>query len=62
MTKEDAERKIQEILSQLEKDTGSTVEAVNISGIDVTKVGDRKQQIIRYVRIELRSIESRWGT
>lgn len=47
-------RKINTILEQLEKDTGCIVERLELLDVDVTNMGDSRQQLQRTVRIDLK--------
>jgi hypothetical protein len=52
----EAERQIAKILCALEKDTGQVVESVNINDIEITSIGDDRQQFQRSISIEVKRL------
>jgi hypothetical protein len=54
MTLDKAESQIKEILKQLESDTDSLIESIEVTDIEITGMGDDRKQLQRRVLIELR--------
>lgn len=56
-----AERAIAAILAELERVTGSYVDSVDITNIEVTQMEDTRPQVIRSVSIDVRRLPgTRW--
>lgn len=62
LTRDLAERQIAAILSQLEKDTGATVERIGLTSIDITALTSVRTELQMRVEIDLfRAPGHRWG-
>jgi hypothetical protein len=60
--KEDAEKRISAILADLEKQTGCHVVTVDVVDVNVTAMGDDREQWMRRFRIDLqRPPGTRWS-
>lgn len=61
MDVEQAQKQIAQILAELERETDQVVEGLSIEAIDVTAVGSHRQQLMRWVRIDLKPVPgSNW--
>ena len=52
MTVEEAQKKISEILAQLERDTESIVESICVDDLDTTSLANSRRRIRRAIRIQ----------
>lgn len=57
-----AERQIAVILSQLERETGSVVRAIEVTDIEVTKIDSVRREMERRISIDLERLPgTHWG-
>lgn len=62
MNLNEAELAVAKILAQLEADTGSLVDAVNLKMVEVTNMMDKRQRFAMMVIIDLKRLPAHdWG-
>ena len=58
----EAEREVSRILAKLEADTGMLLEQLEIRDYDVTTIGDKRQQLLRRVKVQMKRLPgTRWA-
>ena len=61
ITEREATSRINAVLAELEAATQQVVESISVESLDVTSYGDRRRQVLRTVRIDLKPIPgSQW--